>query len=139
MPAACAKRAKLEAAAGVSLLIVGIAPATHRVHQVVGGRVALADRTQRAPVEHVGAVDRDSGIEADPARIARDTPDRLSERMELTNESASYVTGGSGDERAHHAERTSIRCRCGMHRTATASPGGWPARAGGLRGYAGFY
>ena len=48
-------------------------------------------------------------VEAHPARVARDAPDRLAERMKLAHQSAAYVTGGSGDERAGHTERISIR------------------------------
>jgi hypothetical protein len=46
----------------------------------------------------------DGWIEANPARVARDAPDRLAERMKLAHQSAAYVTGGAGNERADHAE-----------------------------------
>jgi hypothetical protein len=48
-------------------------------------------------------------IEAHAARVARDAPNRLSERVKLANQSAAYITGGPGDERAKHPERVSIR------------------------------
>ena len=94
--------------AGVALLIVGVAPATHRVNEIVGRRVAIADRTQGARVEHVGAMHRDGGSKLDPARVARHTPDRLAKRMKLAHQPAAYVAGGPGDERADH-RTTSIR------------------------------
>lgn len=47
---------------------------------------------------------RDSWIEANPARVARDTPDRLAERVKLAHQSTAYVTGSAGNKRADHAE-----------------------------------
>ena len=48
---------------------------------------------------------RDRWIDSDPARVARDAPDWLAERMKLAHQSTANVTGGSRDERADHAER----------------------------------
>ena len=45
----------------------------------------------------------DNWIEANPARVARNAPDRLAERMKLAHQSAAYVTGGAGNERTDHA------------------------------------
>jgi hypothetical protein len=59
---------------GVALLVIGVAAATHRVDEIVGRRVAVADRAERAWVEHVGAVYRDGWIEADPAGVACGAP-----------------------------------------------------------------
>ena len=47
---------------------------------------------------------RDGWIEADPARVARDAPDWLAERVKLAHQPAANVTGGSGDERADHGD-----------------------------------
>jgi hypothetical protein len=51
-------------------------------------------------------MDGDGWIEANPAQVARDAPDRIAERMKLAHQSAAYVTGGAGNERADHAERS---------------------------------
>jgi hypothetical protein len=46
----------------------------------------------------------DRWIDSEAARVARDAPDRLAERMQLAHQPTPNVTGGSGDERADHAE-----------------------------------
>jgi hypothetical protein len=42
----------------------------------------------------------DRWIDVYPARVAHHTPHRLAERLKLANQSATYVTRSSGDERA---------------------------------------
>ena len=104
---------------GVALLVVGVAAATHRVNEIVGRRVALADRAEGARVEHVGAVYLDGRIEADPAGVACDAPNRNASRMKLAHQSAADVAGGSGDERADHAFQASARgASCALVRPA---------------------
>ena|SRR5450755_899795 len=50
-------------------------------------------------------MDGDGRTKADPAGVAGNAPNWLSERLELVNQPAPYVTGGSGDERTGHAQR----------------------------------
>ncbi len=49
-------------------------------------------------------MNRDDWIEGDTARVARDAPDWLAERVKLAHQSTANVTGCSGDERADHAD-----------------------------------
>lgn len=104
---------------GVALLVVGVAAATHRVDEIVGRCVVVVDGAEGAPVEHVGAVDLDGWIEADPTRVACHAPNRFAERSQLAYQSAAYVTGGSGDECADHAQEASAR-RASASRLALA-------------------
>jgi hypothetical protein len=77
------------------------------VDEIVGRRVAVADRAERAWVKHVGAVHLDGWIEADPAGVACDAPDRNAARVKLAHQSAAGVARGSGDERADHVQEAS--------------------------------
>src|SRR5450755_283145 len=56
-------------------------------------------------------MDGDGRTKADPAGVAGNAPNWLSERLELVNQPAPYVTGGSGDERTGHAQRGYARRR----------------------------
>ncbi len=50
---------------------------------------------------------RDGWIEADPVWIACYAPNRNALRVKLAHQSASYVAGGSGGERAVHVQEAS--------------------------------
>jgi len=74
------------------------------MYEVVGGRKDAINRTQRIPVEHVGAVHRHRRVKGDAAWIAHNSADRFAELEKLAHQPAADVSRRSGDE--HHHLRT---------------------------------
>jgi hypothetical protein len=60
----------------------------------------------------------DRWIDVYPARVAHHTPHRLAERLKLANQSATYVTRSSSDERADQGGL----CDGGLARVPDAGP-----------------